>query len=223
MTERIPRSDAARRLRALVSGGGGPGFPKKRRDSWILLFAAASALDLRELDERSLNEKLKEWLLAQGPRVDLDHVTLRRALVDEGFVERTADGARYARSRAHEARVVFVEDEMALSQEKCVPCRGDVPRMTPDEINESSRQVPAWKVVDEGGEPRLVREFKFKEFGAALAFANKVGAIAEEEGHHPALLVEWGKVTVSWWTHAIGGLHRNDFVMAAKTDALHPS
>ena len=216
--ERIPRGDAARRLRALVSGGIGPVFPRKRRDTWILLEACASSLDPRELDERSLNEKLKEWLAAQG--VDLDHVTLRRALVDEGFVERTADGARYSRSRAHEARVVFVEDDMALAQEKCVPCRGDAPKMTASEIAEASKQVPAWKVIEEGGEPRLVREFKFKDFSGALAFANKVGAIAEEEDHHPALLVEYGKVTVSWWTHAIHGLHHNDFVMAAKTDAL---
>jgi 4a-hydroxytetrahydrobiopterin dehydratase len=152
--------------------------------------------------------------------MDLDHVTLRRALVDEGFVARTADGARYARSRAHESRVVFVEDEMALAQEKCVPCRGDAPKLTASEIEQFARQVPAWKVIEEKGEPRLVREFKLADFAAALAFANRVGAIAEEEDHHPALLVEWGKVTVSWWTHAIGGLHHNDFVMAAKTDEL---
>ena len=220
MTERIPASEAARRLRALVSGGVGPGFPRKRRDTWILLQAFASGLGGGSLDERSLNEKLKEWLTAQGPRMDLDHVTLRRALVDEGFVDRTADGASYVLSRAHESRVVFVEDEMALAQEKCIPCRGDAPKMSASEIEQFARQVPAWKVMEENGEPRLVREFKFKDFSAALAFANKVGAAAEEEDHHPALLVEYGKVTVSWWTHAIGGLHHNDFVMAAKTDEV---
>jgi 4a-hydroxytetrahydrobiopterin dehydratase len=220
VTDRIPSGEAARRLRALVSGGVGPGFPRKRRDTWILLGSCASSLPAGERDERSLNEKLKEWLTSQGPRVDLDHVTIRRALVDEGFVERTADGARYERSRAHESRVVFVEDEMALAREKCVPCRGDAPKMSASEIEQFARQVPAWKVMEENGEPRLVREFKFKDFSAALAFANKVGAAAEEEDHHPALLVEYGKVTVSWWTHAIGGLHHNDFVMAAKTDEL---
>jgi len=218
--ERIPRADAARRLRALVSGGVGPGFPRKRRDTWILLQACASSLDGPSLDERSLNEKLKEWLAVQGPRMDLDHVTLRRALVDEGFVERTADGARYAPSRAYESRVVFVEDEMALAQEKCVPCRGDAPKMTASEIAEAARQVPAWKVIEVDGESRLVREFKLADFARALEFANKVGRVAEAEDHHPALLVEWGKVTVSWWTHSIGGLHHNDFVMAAKTDEL---
>ena len=67
---------------------------------------------------------------------------------------------------------------------------------------------------------RLERAFTFSDFAAALAFTNRVGAAAEAEGHHPALLTEWGRVTVTWWTHAIRGLHRNDFVMAAKTDAL---
>ena len=67
----------------------------------------------------------------------------------------------------------------------------------------------------------LERVFQFPDFAQALAFTNRVGALAEEEGHHPALLTEWGKVTVAWWTHAIGGLHRNDFIMAAKTDQIY--
>ena len=220
--EVVPSGEAARRLRALSSGGIGPGLPRRRRDQWILLFSAARELPPTPLDERSLNEKLKEWLSAQGPRMDLDHVTLRRALVDEGFVDRTADGASYVLSRVYESRVVFMEDDMALAQEKCVPCRGDAPKMTAPEIAEAARQVPAWKVIEVDGESRLVREFKLADFARALEFANKVGAIAEAEDHHPALLVEWGKVTVSWWTHSIGGLHHNDFVMAAKTDELTP-
>jgi len=75
-------------------------------------------------------------------------------------------------------------------------------------------------VVEREGVRRLERAFTFSDFAAALAFTNRVGAAAEAEGHHPALLTEWGRVTVTWWTHAIRGLHRNDFVMAAKTEAL---
>ena len=69
----------------------------------------------------------------------------------------------------------------------------------------------------------LERVFKWKNFVQALAFTNRVGELAEEEGHHPALLTEWGKVTVTWWTHKIKGLHRNDFIMAARTDQLYSS
>jgi 4a-hydroxytetrahydrobiopterin dehydratase len=81
-------------------------------------------------------------------------------------------------------------------------------------------QVPGWAVRERDGVRRLERVFRFPDFAAALAFTERVGALAEAEGHHPALLTEWGQVTVSWWTHAIHGLHRNDFVMAAKTDRL---
>jgi 4a-hydroxytetrahydrobiopterin dehydratase len=108
----------------------------------------------------------------------------------------------------------------SLGEERCVACHADAPKLTSEEIASLAQQVPAWKVVEEDGEPRIVRVFTFPDFARALEFANRVGAIAEAENHHPALLVEWGKVTVSWWTHAIHGLHRNDFVMAARTDAL---
>ena len=82
-----------------------------------------------------------------------------------------------------------------------------------------AREVPGWRIVEREGIERLERVFAFPDFVKALAFTNRVGALAEEEGHHPALLTEWGRVTVTWWTHTIRGLHRNDFVMAAKTDA----
>jgi 4a-hydroxytetrahydrobiopterin dehydratase len=108
-----------------------------------------------------------------------------------------------------------------LTQFKCIPCRGGEPTVTPAEIAEISPQVPDWQIVDRDDIKRLERSFKFKTFAQALAFTNKVGALAEEEGHHPALLTEWGKVTVTWWTHKIRGLHRNDFIMAAKTDQLY--
>jgi 4a-hydroxytetrahydrobiopterin dehydratase len=78
-----------------------------------------------------------------------------------------------------------------------------------------------WQVVERDGILRLERLFKFKNFVQALDFTDRVGAVAEEEGHHPALLTEWGRVTVTWWTHKIKGLHRNDFIMAAKTDELY--
>ena len=92
--------------------------------------------------------------------------------------------------------------------------------MTPEEIAALHPQVAEWDLVEVDGVSRLRRDFEFPDFAAALAFTNLVGALAEAEGHHPALLTEWGRVTVSWWTHKIRGLHRNDFVMAAKTDEV---
>lgn len=109
---------------------------------------------------------------------------------------------------------------MSLDEMKCVPCRGGVPTLTDAEINQYYKQLQSWSVVEKGGIKRLEKSFKFKDFAEALAFTNKVGKLAEKEGHHPDILTEWGKVTVSWWTHAIKGLHKNDFIMAAKTDAL---
>ena len=107
-----------------------------------------------------------------------------------------------------------------LVSEKCVACRADAPRATEAEIAQWKPQILDWQLVERDGIRRLERVFRFKDFAEALAFTNRVGALAEGEGHHPALLTEWGRVTVTWWTHAIGGLHRNDFIMAAKTDAL---
>ncbi len=80
--------------------------------------------------------------------------------------------------------------------------------------------IPEWQIVERENIQRLERTFKFKNFVQAVAFTNQVAEIAEAEGHHPAILTEWGKVTVTWWTHKIKGLHRNDFIMAAKTDRL---
>lgn len=108
-----------------------------------------------------------------------------------------------------------------LTELKCVPCRRDSPKATDEEIAEYRQQIPEWKIITVGGVPRLQRQYKFKNFAQALAFTNQVGEWAEEEDHHPALLTEWGKVTVSWWTHAIQGLHQNDFVAAAKTDWIY--
>ncbi|MEM7556493.1 MAG: 4a-hydroxytetrahydrobiopterin dehydratase [Cyanobacteria bacterium P01_A01_bin.84] len=108
-----------------------------------------------------------------------------------------------------------------LKQQKCDACTGDSPTVREDEIKQLKPQIPEWKIIEQDGEQRLERVFEFSDFKSALKFTNKVGDIAEEQGHHPALLTEWGKVTVTWWTHAIKGLHRNDFIMAAQTDELN--
>ena len=108
----------------------------------------------------------------------------------------------------------------ALAKEKCVACSSDSPPLTEAEIQDLKPQAPEWTVVEREGIRRLERVFRFRNFAEALAFTNRVGALAEEEGHHPAILTEWGQVTVTLWTHAIRGLHRNDFVVAAKVDSL---
>ena len=107
-----------------------------------------------------------------------------------------------------------------LARQTCIPCSGTLPPATPEEISQHHRQVPNWQVISPGGISQLQRQYGFKNFQQALDFTNQVGAIAEAAGHHPALLTEWGKVTVTWWTHAINGLHHNDFIMAAKTDEI---
>lgn len=107
-----------------------------------------------------------------------------------------------------------------LSQGKCVPCSGDLPPLSEEEIKSMKTQVPKWEVVQEGDEYHLERVYEFPDFKTALSFTQSVGEAAEEEGHHPVLVTEWGKVKVTWWTHAISGLHQNDFVMAAKSDDL---
>jgi 4a-hydroxytetrahydrobiopterin dehydratase len=108
-----------------------------------------------------------------------------------------------------------------LAAERCVACRADAPAATPREIAAFSPLIPEWDLLDRDGVPRLTRTFRFPDFAAALAFTDRVGALAEEAGHHPAILTEWGRVTVTWWTKKIRNLHRNDFIMAARTDRLY--
>jgi len=108
----------------------------------------------------------------------------------------------------------------ALSQAHCEACRADAPKVSEAELAELIGQIPDWNVENRDGILQLEKIFAFKNFAQALAFTNAVGALAEAEGHHPALLTEWGKVTVTWWSHKIRGLHRNDFVMAARTDEV---
>jgi 4a-hydroxytetrahydrobiopterin dehydratase len=107
-----------------------------------------------------------------------------------------------------------------LAAEKCEACRADSPRVNDADAQELLRELPEWWIVEQDGVQRLQRVFQFNNFVAALDFTNAVGRLAEEAQHHPLLITEWGRVTVQWWTHAIGGLHRNDFILAARTDQL---
>ena len=108
-----------------------------------------------------------------------------------------------------------------LTQMKCVACRKDAPTLADAEIAELHRQIPDWEIVELDGIKRLRRVFSVDDFAQALKLTNEVAELAEQEQHHPALLTEWGRTTVTWWTHKIKGLHRNDFIMAAKTDQLY--
>ena len=109
----------------------------------------------------------------------------------------------------------------ALNSEKCTACRRDSPPVTNEETTGLLPQIADWRLVDEQDIPKLDRIFKFKNFVDALAFTNVIGDLAEEQGHHPKLITEWGRVQVTWWTHKIRNLHRNDFVMASKTDQIY--
>ena len=104
---------------------------------------------------------------------------------------------------------------MGLSEKTCVPCRGGVPPLTADQIRPLSDEVKDWHVVNNH---HIEREFRFPDFKTALGFTNKVGAIAEEQSHHPDIFLAWGKVVVKIWTHKIDGLTESDFILAAKID-----
>lgn len=108
-----------------------------------------------------------------------------------------------------------------LAAGKCVACRGGEPTLADAEIEDLLLHIQGWDVREVNGMKRLSKTFKFKNFAQALEFTNKVGAAAEEEDHHPLIVTEWGKVGLQWWTHKIGGLHKNDFIMAAKSDEIY--
>ncbi|MGA8223888.1 MAG: 4a-hydroxytetrahydrobiopterin dehydratase [Candidatus Acidiferrales bacterium] len=105
----------------------------------------------------------------------------------------------------------------ALADKTCVPCRGGVPPLAGKELEKLSQQVPLWKVVNAH---HITRPFTFTDFRQALDFVNKVGEIAEKQGHHPDILLAWGKAEVTTWTHKINGLTESDFILAAKIDLL---
>jgi len=107
-----------------------------------------------------------------------------------------------------------------LVQLQISPVAANTPGLTELEIGQLIKKLPGWETHKKNGELRLEKSFQFEDFSQALTFTNRVGKLANEEDHHPAILTEWGKVTVTWWTHKIKGLHKNDFIMAAKTEQL---
>jgi 4a-hydroxytetrahydrobiopterin dehydratase len=109
---------------------------------------------------------------------------------------------------------------MNLLNKKCVSCEGGVPPMSPEEIKKYSKEVPAWVVFSD--HKKISREFKFKDFKEAMKFVNKVAEIAESEGHHPDIHIFYNRVNIELWTHAVNGLSENDFILAAKIDAINP-
>ena len=108
-----------------------------------------------------------------------------------------------------------------LSKQNCEACRADAPKISDDDLKMLMPNIPDWSVIVVDGVMQLSREYEFKNFEQAMAFSNRVGEIAEAEGHHPAILTEWGKVTITWWSHKIRGLHKNDLIMAARTDRVY--
>lgn len=110
-----------------------------------------------------------------------------------------------------------------LKQLACEACQANAPHVTEKEASHYLQQLSGWKIMTEEDISRLTKTYTFSNFVGALEFTNQVGQLAEQENHHPAIVTEWGKVNVTWWTHKIKGLHKNDFIAAAKTDALHSS
>lgn len=106
---------------------------------------------------------------------------------------------------------------MSLAEKSCVPCKGGTPPLKGKGLEDLHREVPEWVVVNEH---HLKRLFKFPDFVSALAFVNKVGEVAEKEGHHPDILLGWGKAEVTTWTHSVDGLTESDFILAAKIDRV---
>jgi 4a-hydroxytetrahydrobiopterin dehydratase len=106
----------------------------------------------------------------------------------------------------------------SLAHKTCVPCRGGVPALSGKELESLHQQTPQWKVVNEH---HITRNFTFPDFKQALEFVNRLGALAEAQGHHPDILLAWGKAEITLWTHKIDGLTESDFIMAAKIDGLY--
>ena len=107
----------------------------------------------------------------------------------------------------------------ALAEKECVPCKGEVPPLRGEELAKLARELGGgWQVV---GERQLEKEYRFKDFREALGFTNKVGELAEAQGHHPDISLAWGKVKLTIWTHKVNGLTESDFVLAAKADRLN--
>ena len=109
-----------------------------------------------------------------------------------------------------------------LAEMKCVPCRGGEPALTAAEVEQLMPQVDGWELLEQNGIPRLKKVFSFDSYLDGASFVQTLVDLAEKQDHHPAILLEWRQITVSWWTHVVKGLHINDFISAAKTDKLYP-
>ncbi|GIW67058.1 MAG: putative pterin-4-alpha-carbinolamine dehydratase [Candidatus Parcubacteria bacterium] len=110
---------------------------------------------------------------------------------------------------------------MELHKIHCIPCEGGIPALSDEEEEKYIKEVAGWELIREKGEPHKIRKkFEFKNFKEAMKFVNKVAEIAEEEGHHPDIHIFYNKVEIELWTHAINGLHKNDFILAAKIDKI---
>lgn len=107
---------------------------------------------------------------------------------------------------------------MSLAEKTCIPCRGGVPPLNSTEIQKFLTELKGWEVINQH---HLTKTYKFKDFKTALDFVNRVGAMAEEQGHHPDVSLAWGKVQIDVWTHKIDGLTESDFIFAAKCDPLY--
>jgi len=109
---------------------------------------------------------------------------------------------------------------MSLANKTLIQCNQSSTQLTGDEINKLLDDLHDWNLTLENGVNKIIRCFKFKNYASAQAYANKVADLADQENHHPRVCIEWGKVTISWWTHSIEGLFSNDFIMAARCDEL---
>ena len=110
-----------------------------------------------------------------------------------------------------------------LINEKCTACRADSPAVSDEELNSLLPLIANWEFIEENGIRKLDRIFRFPTFTEAMIFTNKIASLAEEEGHHPRIVTEWGRVRLTWWTHKIRNLHRNDFLMAVKSSDVFKS
>ena len=106
-----------------------------------------------------------------------------------------------------------------LASSTCEACRIDAPKVSDDEASLLIKEIEGWDVIDEGVK-KLKKEFSFSNYSDSVDFSNKVADMADKEDHHPQIILEWGKVTVIWWSHKIKGLHKNDFICAAKTNKI---